>query len=510
MSDERRPVTAINQDLDPALLGMIFRRSLWIILLLGVVSAAAAFLFLRYTTPTFETFSVIQLTKADDDKKDYLNQGSFFDLNLARELELLRSPVFLQRVIDTLPLDVTYYRKGAIMSSDNYNKAPYYIKIEKVNPLIFGVPIHVDFNEDRTVTVRFEIDETKETETINLNTSRKFGYFELTVVWRAPDFYYETNDFHYFIINDPESLNGKYLPGLEIEIENEGAKTIKIAYTDVNSFRASDMVNAVAMAYESFYIDSKQESAYRMLTYIDETLGLIKDKLEEADSSLKSYQRKYGLDGPTTELTTAGDFGKLLELQKQIEELRLTLQVTRTVYQKILDKSTPVGEAIILASQVQNSPGVASLVQQIQNMLLQRELMQYNFQESSNQIKRLDFHIDVIRGRMAKAVEYQLESLDFKTKENEQRIKDLESKLFIEKSIADQIELARLERVYEVNEKYYDELIQQKAEFSLAREGYTPDYRVLRYSRPNDTPVSPNKKLVVGGSFVGWFKPPAP
>jgi len=242
-----------------------------------------------------------------------------------------------------------------------------------------------------------------------------------------------------------------------------------------------------------------------MLTYIDETLGLVKDKLEEADSSLKSYQKKYGLDGPTSELSTAGDFGKLLELEKQVQELLITLQVTRTVYQKILDKHNPVGESIILASQVQNSPGVASLVQQIQNMLLQRELMQYNFQESSNQIKRLDFHIDVIRGRMAKAVEYQVESLDFKIKEAQQRIKDLESKLFIEKSIDDQIELARLERVYEVNEKYYDELIQQKAEFSLAREGYTPDYRVLSYSRPNDTPVSPNKKLVVGGSFVGWF-----
>ena len=180
------------------------------------------------------------------------------------------------------------------MSSDNYNKAPYFINIDKVNPLIYGVPIYVDFNEDKTCTIRFEIDETKESSTIPLNTTKKFGYFELSVVWRAPDIYYETNDFHYFILNDPESINGKYLPGLEIEIENEEAKTIKIAYSDVNSFRASDMVNAVALAYESFYIDSKQESANKMLSYIDETLGLVKDKLEEADSSLKSYQKKYG------------------------------------------------------------------------------------------------------------------------------------------------------------------------------------------------------------------------
>ena len=110
----KKPIPLYNQDFDPRVFLLILKRNIWAVALIFAVTFLISFLYLRYSYPKFHSMSSIQLT-SDELKRDYLQSEQYFTSDLAKELELLRSPVFLNQVLESLPLDVTYFKKGSFV-----------------------------------------------------------------------------------------------------------------------------------------------------------------------------------------------------------------------------------------------------------------------------------------------------------------------------------------------------------------------------------------------------------
>jgi capsular exopolysaccharide synthesis family protein len=66
-------------------------------------------------------------------------------------------------------------------------------------------------------------------------------------------------------------------------------------------------------------------------------------------------------------------------------------------------------------------------------------------------------------------------------------------------------QLSRLKRIYDINEKFYSQLLEKKAEFSITKAGIVSNNIILEYAVPQLAPISPNRKIIIAASALVAF-----
>ncbi len=501
--NEKREIPMFNQDFDLGLFLFITRKNLKWALLIFLLMALGMFLYLRYTIPLYRSVSIIQLTD-DIQQKKFLSKEDYFDNNLAQELELMRSPVFIQRTLDSMDLDVTYFNKGRIIDFDNYNNGPFRVHTNVYNTAIYSVPINIKFKSLTNYQLKYRLGGKLYEYDFVTNKKESTEHFDIITSVRYEDQLLKEPTDYYFKINDPTQFVNTYGKGIEINILNDAARTIRITTTDVNYNRAADIANAIAREFEHFNLEKKKESSNRIIEYIDRTLGLVKDKLEEADSSLADYKKR-------NRVIESSEFNpmanKNLDIIKSFESRKLEYEVQLMLLNDIIDKvqakDINIYQLITLISQANIQGNVSNIVNNLNNLLLRREQLRQSVTENSREYQELSNQIETQKKLLIESVAYIKQTVVDQVNELNRKIEILESELFAGNSgQSNEADYMQLKRVYEVNQKYYDELISKRAEYILAREGYTPGYRVLQLAKPNTIPVSPRKYFIIAIAFL--------
>ena len=132
-----KKISNINDELDIKLFLYISRKSLIYVIFLFILFLVSAFLYLRYTPPIFQTHSIIQLNKDEKVKNIFPGQQNIDD-DLAKYLEIIKSPVFLKRAFAKLPLNISYFSEGSFLDSEQYKCAPYQINATIKDTRFYG------------------------------------------------------------------------------------------------------------------------------------------------------------------------------------------------------------------------------------------------------------------------------------------------------------------------------------------------------------------------------------
>lgn len=122
----------------------IFFRSLPVIIFLIISSLSISILAIRYTKQLFQSSSVLQL--------DMKNEAKVFgfksfddDINiLAREIEIIKSKLFLDRVAEALNYQVSYYQYGDILFEERYGNSPFKVHMINCSPSVLNK--YIDLN----------------------------------------------------------------------------------------------------------------------------------------------------------------------------------------------------------------------------------------------------------------------------------------------------------------------------------------------------------------------------
>lgn len=506
---EKKTIPVLNQDFDLQLFLYVARKQLvWVVAIL-LTCTIAAFLYLRYTTPRYQSSAIIQLTD-ENEKLDLLNSEEKFSgtNNIAQELELLRSPVFLQRTLDSLPLRVTYFNRGRIIDFDNYHNGPYMLDVEPFTPAIYGIPVSIRFNSLTDYSLHYVMAGQKFDFDFVTNKTDSTPHFRIRAVIRDEEAIKKSNNDFYFRVNDPGKLVNLYASHLEINVLSEAAKTIRITNTDVNYLRASDVVNAVALEFKYFNLEKKRESVDLMIDYIDRTLGIVRYRLNSADSSLTSFKKEHHITEEKLELDPLEN--KNADLIRQYEnhkfEYEIQLLILEDVIAEVSQPEVDIYEILTQISQLQVEGYVSTMVSNLNNLLIKREVLRPQVTENHREMREVNEQINTQKNLLIQSLTTIKNSYRTKIAELKEKIKETEKLIYTESGVVpNEIELMERKRRYEVNQKYYDELISKKAEYTLAREGYTPGYRVLMVATPNEEPVSPRRLMIVGGAFLVWI-----
>src|ERR1043165_5762325 len=249
---------------------------LWIILFFALAFTGAK-LYLRYTPPVYEASSTIQVQTANQANKllDVENPyESDNGNNLAAAVELLRSKVFLKRVLSKLPLEVSYYAEGTLLNNEMYTSSPFKAEIRTRDKSIAGTKIYVDFSDHSKGVINYVLDGQNYSKAYTTNEWVKFPHFDIRVSITNYDAIERQqnavkDNAYYLTVNDTAAIVNSYFQSVEVKLLNEEARTISISYKDLSPQKAADVVSAMTMEYTNFDIERKSESSKSILDFID-------------------------------------------------------------------------------------------------------------------------------------------------------------------------------------------------------------------------------------------------
>src|SRR5690606_33965651 len=121
---------------------LVAKRSLLWILLIMIASNTAAYLYLRWTKPLYQSNASIKL----DIKSEASVLGLGFNPtqnldNLSGEIELLRSNLFSSKVVEVMDIDVSYYAYGRVLDNERYGNSPFRVEYKLYNDRFYDQPI---------------------------------------------------------------------------------------------------------------------------------------------------------------------------------------------------------------------------------------------------------------------------------------------------------------------------------------------------------------------------------
>src|SRR5690606_5331781 len=128
----RERLTNFGSDFELGLFLYIVRRNLKWVFLLIAIALLGCFLYLRYTAPVYEASTIVQLSKSDKANKILQVEQIYEDRTLSAEIELLKSKLLLEQTVRQLPLEISYYLKGEILTQELYKTSNPKVKLETI------------------------------------------------------------------------------------------------------------------------------------------------------------------------------------------------------------------------------------------------------------------------------------------------------------------------------------------------------------------------------------------
>jgi capsular exopolysaccharide synthesis family protein len=126
----------------------------------------------------------------------------------------------------------------------------------------------------------------------------------------------------------------------------------------------------------------------------------------------------------------------------------------------------------------------------------ERSILLNDVTEDNHKIKTIDKQIGAKKEQITNYIKTTIIQLKQSEANYNDKIDEYESGIFTDTSYRE-IEYSRLQRLFTINENFYYQLIQKKAEYMISQAGYVSDNTILERANIPKDPVSPSKKNVL-------------
>jgi uncharacterized protein involved in exopolysaccharide biosynthesis len=310
---------------------------------------------------------------------------------ISGEIELIQSKLFLNRVLDSLNLDVSYFSSGEVLNYEMFGNVPFIITYRINNGAFYNTPFYFRENPDgytlRIGTTGHEVNGT-------YGEVLKLEGLEL-VLSRNPNFVDNNENEYFFVLNSRDVLLNYLLSSLAVEPLNFNANTIRITFIDNNPFKAHAIVNKIDSMYLDYSNEQKNLANKQKIDWLVNELHQIETKMED----FEDYFENFTLQNKTNDLDA--DLKKTVDMMNRIDSQRFDL--TRRV--RDLEKLTEQlsnGIFYVSASQRQFLPEfINNNLDQLQKVIQEQDKLKLSYSESTFAFREKQNAIENARTKVA-------------------------------------------------------------------------------------------------------------
>lgn len=482
-----------SESIDFGKLRTIVRSNILWIALIFVIANATSILYVRYTKDVYESVSEIKLDVKQDASELGIREivpDKNLDL-MSGEIETIQSKLFLNTVIDSLDLHISYFSVGNFLNEELYKSSPFTVKFIKLSPALHNVSFSVEQRNPSEVELR-----TGEGGTVihgPFNQPLTVGDSEL-IVFKRRDAEFQSSIHYSFIYNSREVLLDYLVTNLTVEPINFNAKTIKVSFVDKNPVKARDLVNGIDSLYLQYSNEQKNLANRQKIDWLNNELS----QIEEEMGGYEDYFENFTLKNKTSDLRE--DLKRTISQINRIDSQHFELSKRISEINQLLD-NVAVGDFYLSNLQRKALPeAINKNLERLQPLVVEMDRMKLSYNEGTFAYQQKEKEIQTIKD----ALFQELTSLKA---EWLQRLLELNnSKSRLENAFANMpdknTQYNKKQRFYKLNEEIYLTLMQHKSEFEIAQAGSTPDFKLLSTATLPTVPIAPKKMMIYGIGFV--------
>jgi len=450
------------------------------------LSLLAAYIYLRYSIPVYSVNGTM-LIKSE---KGGSSGDRFEDLfgnskaeNIQNEIEILKSKPLMQRVVDSLDLQFSYYATGKIKSINIYRQAPFRLSILSLADSGRALSFEIEYIDDTRARINDE-------QIIQFGKlfNNKSGTFLLTKIHAA------NNGAKYQVNWQPSiSAAAGYAGALTINPKIPGTGILRINMLTANPYMGADIVNKLMEEYSSYNIEQKQQSSEQILTFIDERLADYGKKLDSVQKLYLDYQVRNNLINEGAQ--TGKYFEIISESDKATNTENIQLNMAGMIDDYLADKKNEYTKVVVPSSLGVGDATLNQLVTAYNTAQIERKaLLDANIPVGNPAVVQVNGQIEQLRISIRENLKNIKTSANAVINKYSQRTNISEDQL--RAMPAKVIELAELKRQVETVQNLYRFLQEKKEETAISRASTISSSGIIDKSIANRNPVKPNRKAI--------------
>lgn len=448
-----------------------------------------AYMYLRYTVPIYSVGGSMLIKndqsggRGGDKLEDLL--GGNKSLNIQSEMEILRSRPLMQRVVDSLNLQFSYFVKGKIKTVNIYKQGPFLVNAVQI--------------ADRSKSFSFKIKFLNKRE-FRLNNGEKIFTFGQLIenengVFKVEKNYDPIANNEYNVIWQPTaSAAGVYAGAIQVIPRSPGTGILSIGMRTPNPQMGADIINKLMEEYSDYSVEQKKKSSDQTLAFIEDRLTTYGNKLDSVQRLYLDYQVKFNLIDATTQ--SGSYFDIISQSDKTINEETLKRNVADMVDEYLVDKKNTFKEVPVVPSSLGlDDPTLNGLVTSYNTAQLERQqLLDGNVPAANPIVKEATGQIEKLRMSIRENLKNIKSSLSNTVNRVRQRSGVSEAQL---RAMPVKVkELAEIEGKVKTFQALYKLLQEKKEETAISRAATTSNSSIIDRAYPSSVPVKPKPRSI--------------
>jgi uncharacterized protein involved in exopolysaccharide biosynthesis len=454
-----------------------------------------AYVYLRYSIPIYKVAGsmAIKSEQGSGGRSDKFEDVFINDKaqNIQSEIEILKSKPLMQRVVNSLHLQFTYYAKGKIKTVNIYNQCPFRIHVNQITDSSRTFYLNFRFNHDN----EFKVNSDKKTYTPGQPFTNANGSF--SILWDS----ISPITGEYNVVWSPTIYAASVYSGaLQINPKSPGTGILNISMMTTHPQMGADIVNKLMDEYAGYTIEQKREASEKIITFIDDRLRVTGEELDSIQRVLLDYKEKNNLID--AEIQSGNYFTNISESDKLINQQILEQDKAELVSAYLRDKKnefSKVPSTLNLSDITLNQfVGEYNKAQVERHQLLDANIPNANpaIIESNGKIEKLRVNILENIKNINASVSSTINETRRKSHENQEQLQRMPGK------IKEQLEI---EQNLAARQNLYKYLQEKKVETAITRASTLSNSNIIDQSYPSGIPIKPQGHPDTCHSAGSWF-----
>ncbi len=491
-------------DFNINLFKFVLKRSVLYILIVFILVIGFGQIILRYSPRIFETSASLILKKNPETMKvlgvDNILQTE--DAEIYREIQLLKSHVILERVLDSIESEVSYYRTGRTMfiKTEMYGASPFSIRSLKVfNRAIEEQYIDIVFSDLTNYTLTYNIKGTNKELKGKINRMILNEDISFKIVPTA-NFIIPKSKMG-FVINNKDALIEYYATKMDISQIIPQTQSLQIKLKDENINKSLAFINALVNTFIAFDKQRKAESVDHILDFLDRQIDTFTNQY---NSKNDTFSRRTSLDNLySPDLQIKDHIEKLKDLEQKIEILENNLRYLEKVITRKDHNIESYLSSISAAKEGIFAPRFYDLLQELESFQKERAELLIDYKPNNPNIEIFDNKIELYLINLKEQLKSGLQETKYEKELYQNKYRAITDKLI---TIPEKIlQYDKDKKDASNREKFLFNLIDKQAQYLVAEAGIVSDYLILSPPYCSNNAVYPQVRTVRLVSIIIFF-----
>lgn len=324
----------------------------WFILSV-IICVGLAAIYLRYTTPTYQTVAKLLIKDQDDNKKSGIKYSSNLGTmsnseGIDNEIEILGSRSVAQDAVRDLKLYVNYITKGRLKTITLYRDQPLSVDVDSKHLENLNRPIELSIKRDSntfilTGTYYVPTNERDAEGPFTLNT--KFYSLPHSIATRAGIITISSNQGKILrkgeelevVLQSPRDACGQYVNNIQISKSTQGTSIAYLKMIDEIPNRSIDYLKQLVVAYNRQANEDKNTIALSTERFISSRLGKISQELGASEGKLQKYKQRNGV--VEQQMNAASSFTNQTTSEQKLTDMETQIQLFNSVASEVKNSS---------------------------------------------------------------------------------------------------------------------------------------------------------------------------